>query len=186
MTEWLRGRSEPALRTAQCDRERPQAEYALTLGQVLALAAQLHYMAQDYEAMFELAKEGDDYCERVGVAYFGAICRPYRIWAQAWRSNSVDGIDEFRRSLMTYEDMKSGLQLGLFHGMLAQLLLAAGKPADAAREAETALAKIAVSGERWWAPEIHRTLGHALLALPIRTRRKRRTASAVASQRHAK
>ena len=167
MTEWLRGRSETALRTAQdAIANARRLNHALTLGQVLTLAAQLHYMAQDYEAMFELSKEGDDYCERVGVAYFGAICRPYRIWAQAWRSNSVDGIDEFRRSLMTYEDMRSGLQLGLFHGMLAQLLLAAGKPADAAREAETALAKIAVSGERWWAPELHCTLGHALLALP--------------------
>src|SRR5262249_683478 len=58
--------------------------------------------------------------------------------------------------------------LGLFHSMLAQLLLAAGDSAEAAKEAETALAKVTVDGERWWAPEIHRTLGDVLLALPNR------------------
>ena len=75
-------------------------------------------------------------------------------------------IEEFRHSLATYEGMRCGLQLGLFHTMLAQLLLAAGAPAEAAKVAETALAKATVNGERWWAPEIHRTLGDVLVALP--------------------
>jgi predicted ATPase len=49
--------------------------------------------------------------------------------------------------------------------MLAQLLLAAGEPAEAAKEAELALADLADNDERWWAPEFYRTLGNALLAL---------------------
>jgi class 3 adenylate cyclase/tetratricopeptide (TPR) repeat protein len=167
MTEWLRGRPESALRTAQSAiTNARRLENALTLGQVQALAAQLHYMSQDYEGMLQLSREGSNNCERAGILYFGAICRSYQIWSQAWRSNPADYIEEFRRSLATYEEMRCGLQLGLFHSMLGQLLLAAGDPAEAAKEAETALAKVSVDGERWWAPEIHRTLGDVLLALP--------------------
>jgi predicted ATPase len=125
-------------------------------------------MSQDYEGMFKLSREGSDNCERAGILYFGAICRSYQIWSQAWRSNPADYIKEFRHVLATYEQMRCGLQLGLFHSMLAQLLLAAGDSAEAAKEAETALAKVTVDGERWWAPEIHRTLGDVLLALPNR------------------
>jgi class 3 adenylate cyclase/tetratricopeptide (TPR) repeat protein len=167
MTEWLRGRPESALRTAQSAiTNARRLENALTLGQVQALAAQLHYMSQDYEGMLQLSREGSNNCERAGILYFGAICRSYQIWSQAWRSNPADYVEEFRRSLATYEKMRCGLQLGLFHSMLAQLLLAAGDPAEAAKEAETALAKVSVDAERWWAPEIHRTLGDVLLALP--------------------
>jgi predicted ATPase len=167
MTEWLRGRPESALRTAQSAiANARRLENALTLGQVQALAAQLHYMSQDYEGMLRLTTEGRDNCERVGIVYFGAICRFYQTWSQARRSNPADYIEEFRHGLATYEEMRGGLQLGLFHSMLAQLLLAAGAPAEAAKEAETALAKVTVSGERWWAPEIHRTLGDVLVALP--------------------
>jgi class 3 adenylate cyclase/tetratricopeptide (TPR) repeat protein len=167
MTEWLRGRPESALRTAQSAiANARRLENTLTLGQVQALAAQLHYMAQDYEGMLELSREGSDNCDRAGILYFGAICRSYQIWSQAWRSDPADYIEEFRHGLANYEEMRCGLQLGLFHSMLAQLLLAAGHPAEAAKEAETALAKVTADGERWWAPEIHRTLGDALLALP--------------------
>jgi DNA-binding winged helix-turn-helix (wHTH) protein/tetratricopeptide (TPR) repeat protein len=167
MTEWLRGRPESALRMAQSAiANARRLENALTLGQVQALAAQLHYMSQDYEGMLQLSREGSDNCERAGILYFGSICRLHQIWSQAWRSNPADYIEEFRHSLATYEEMRCGLQLGLFHSMLAQLLLAAGHPAEAAKEAETALAKITVDGEGWWAPEIHRTLGDVLLALP--------------------
>jgi predicted ATPase len=167
MTEWLCGRPESALRTAQSAiTNARRLENALTLGQVQALAAQLHYMAQDYGGMLQLSREGSNNCERAGILYFGAICRSYQIWSQAWRSNPADYIEEFRHGLATYEEMRCGLQLGLFHNMLAQLLLAAGDAAEAVKEAETALAKTTADGERWWAPEIHRTLGDVLLALP--------------------
>jgi tetratricopeptide (TPR) repeat protein len=167
MTEWLRGRPESALRTAQdAIADARRLENALTLGQVQALAAQLHYMSQDYEGMLRLSTEGRDNCERVGILYFGAICRSHQTWSRAWRSNPADYIEEFRHGLATYEGMQCGLQLGLFHSMLAQLLLAAGEPTEAAKEAKTALSKVTVNGERWWAPEIHRTLGDVLVALP--------------------
>ncbi len=165
MTQWLRGKPERALQSAQSAITKArQVENALTLGQVLALAAQLHYMGHDYESMLALSKEGGDNCERVGILYFGSICRAYQTWAQAQRANPADYIDEFKQCLAHYETLKSGLQLGLFHVMLAQLLLAAGRRDEAVKESEAALVKIAVNGERWWAPEIYRTLGLALSA----------------------
>jgi predicted ATPase len=167
MTEWLRGRPETALRTAQnAIANARRLENALTLGQVQALAAQLHYMSQDYEGTLRLSTEGKENCERAGILYFGAICRSYQTWSQAWRSNPADYIEEFRNGLAIYEEMRCGLQLGLFHSMLAQLCLAADAPAEAVKEAETALTKVTVNGERWWAPEIYRTLGDVLVASP--------------------
>jgi predicted ATPase len=115
--------------------------------------------------MQQLSREGGDNCERIGILYFGAICRAYQTWSQASRSKPADFIDDFRANLRDYEAMGCGLQLGLFHSMLARLLLAAGDGAEAAKAAETALAKVAANGERWWAPELHRILGDALLAL---------------------
>jgi class 3 adenylate cyclase/tetratricopeptide (TPR) repeat protein len=163
MTQWLRGKPERALQSAQSAIERARkVSSALTLGQVLALAAQLHYMRQDYESMLSLSKEGGDNCERVGILYFGSICRAYQTWAQARHADPADYIDEFKQCMERYETLKSGLQLGLFRVMLAQLLLAAGRPDEAVKESEAALVKIAVNGERWWAPEIYRTLGLAL------------------------
>jgi class 3 adenylate cyclase len=165
MTQWLRGKPDRALQSAQSAITKArQDENALTLGQVLALAAQLHYMGHDYESMLALSKEGGDNCERVGILYFGSICRAYQTWAQAQRANPADYIDEFKQCLAHYETLKSRLQLGLFHVMLAQLLLAAGRRDEAVEESEAALVKIAVNGERWWAPEIYRTLGLALSA----------------------
>ena len=137
---------------------------ALTVGQVLTLAAQLYYMADDYDRLSALSDESYEICERNGIRYFGAISRMYQIWARAHRSRPADRIAEFRSALKDYKDMGCGLQLGLFHAMLARLLLAAERPAEAATEAETALAASETSGELWWAPEAHRTLGRALLA----------------------
>lgn len=170
MTEWLAGLQDSAQRTAQSAVANARAlGNTLTLGQVLTLAAQLHYMARDYDAMLQLAREGAESCDRAGIRYFGSICRLYQIWAQGWsqalRSEPGDSIKEFRQGLAAYEDMSCGLQLGFFHAMLAQLLLAAGRPAEAAKEADSALARVMANGERWWAPEIYRGLGNALLAL---------------------
>jgi class 3 adenylate cyclase/predicted ATPase len=166
MTEWLIGKPESALRTAQnAIAKARQLENALTLAQVLTLAAQLHYMSQDYETMFHLSKESRENCELNGIPYFGSISKLYQLWAQASLSDSADYIEEFQQSLAAYEEMNCGLQVALFRVMLAQLLLMAGRPAIAVKECETALAKIAVNGERWWAPEIYRMLGDTLLAL---------------------
>ena len=168
MTEWLRGKPTSSARSARSAITiARQLENALTLGQVLTLAAQLHYMSQDFEGMLRLSKEGSESCERIGVRYFGAICNLYQIWALAWNSARADHIEEFQRSLALYAEMGSELQLGLFDVMLAQLFLRSQRPAEAARQAEAAIEKINANGERWWAPEIHRTLGNALLALPI-------------------
>jgi class 3 adenylate cyclase/predicted ATPase len=167
MTEWLRGRPESAQRTAQnAISHARKLENTLSLGQVLTLAAQLQYMSQDCESMLRLSKEGDYNCRQNDIRYFGAICELYRIWAQAWLSSQPNYIEDFRRGLAAYEEMKCGLQVSLFRVMLAQLLLGAGEPAEAAKESEAALVKIAANGERWWAPEVYRLLGHAVLALP--------------------
>jgi predicted ATPase len=167
MTEWLRGRPESAQRTAQnAISHARKLENTLSLGQVLTLAAQLQYMSQDYESMLRLCEEGGYNCRENDIRYFGAICELYQIWAQAWLSRRPNYIEDFRRGLAAYEEMKCGLQVSLFRVMLAQLLLGAGQPAEAAKESEAALVKIAANGERWWAPEIYRMLGHALLALP--------------------
>jgi DNA-binding winged helix-turn-helix (wHTH) protein/tetratricopeptide (TPR) repeat protein len=167
MTEWLEGLPDSALRNADSAiNHARQLNNGLTIGQVLTLAAQVHYMAGNYDRMLALSHEGNEICERIGIRYFGAICRLYEIWAKARRTRPSEHIKEFRDALKRYEAMGCGLQLGLFHVMLAQLLLAAGRPAEAVQEARTSLAKFNANDERWWLPEAHRTLAEAILAAP--------------------
>jgi hypothetical protein len=61
-------------------------------------------MAHDYESMLALSKEGGHNCERVGILYFGSICRAYQTWAQAQLTKPADYIDEFKQCLTHYED----------------------------------------------------------------------------------
>jgi DNA-binding winged helix-turn-helix (wHTH) protein/tetratricopeptide (TPR) repeat protein len=167
MTEWLEGLPDSAQRSADNALRRARAlNNGLTLGQVLTLAAQLHYMAGNYDRMLELSREGNEVCERIGIRYFGAICRLYEIWARARRTRPSEHIKEFRDALKSYEEMGCGLQLGLFHVMLAHLLLAADRPAEAVKEARGAIVKFIVDDERWWLPEAHRMLADATLASP--------------------
>jgi len=167
MTEWLEGLPDSALRSADNAVSRArELNNGLTIGQVLTLAAQLHYMAGNYDRMLALSQQGNETCERIGIRYFGAICHLYEIWAKARRTRPSEHIKEFRDALKDYQEMGCGLQLGLFHVMLAQLLLAAGRAPEAVKEARTALAKFTASDERWWLPEAHRTLAEAILASP--------------------
>jgi DNA-binding winged helix-turn-helix (wHTH) protein/tetratricopeptide (TPR) repeat protein len=167
MTQWLEGLPDSAMRSADSAvRRARELNNGLTIGQVLTLAAQLHYMAGNYDRMFELSREGKEACERIGIRYFGAICRLYEIWAKARRTRPSEHIKEFRDALRNYEEMGCGLQLGLFHVMLAQLLLAADRPAEAVKEARAAITKFSANDERWWLPEAHRTLAEATLASP--------------------
>jgi tetratricopeptide (TPR) repeat protein len=165
MTEFLAGRPETAWRTAEIAiANARRLEKALTLGQVLSLAAQIKYMAQDVDGLIRIGKEAGDHCDRFGILYFGMIAHLHHSWGEARRSNAAADIEAFRRRLADFAAMRCGLQLGLFHCMLGQLLLAAGAPAEALMEVETALAMTAANSERWWAPEMYRTQGNALLA----------------------
>ncbi len=167
MTEWLEGLPDSALRSADSAvRRARELNNGLTIGQVLTLAAQLHYMAGNDDRMYELSKEGNEICERIGIRYFGAICRLYEIWAKAKRTRPSEHIKEFRDALKAYEEMGCGLQLGLFHVMLAQLLLAADRAPEAVKEARMAITKFNANDERWWLPEAHRMLAEAILASP--------------------
>ncbi len=77
MTEWLRGRPDTAHATAKdAIATAHKLDHALTLGQVLTLAAQLHYMSQDYDSMFAVSKESCDHCEANRHSVFPAPMRP--------------------------------------------------------------------------------------------------------------
>ena len=72
MTEWLRGKPTSSARSARSAITiARQLENALTLGQVLTLAAQLHYMSQDFEGMLRLSKEGSEFASELVFAILG-------------------------------------------------------------------------------------------------------------------
>lgn len=164
MTQWLRGQQRTAFKTAQTALAAArEIGHAQTVGQTLALSVQLRYMAHDSDALYSLAAESQEFCERNALHYFGAVSRFFWLWAQAQRAEPGSFVDEFRGALATYVEMGCGLQLGLFRCMLARLLIAAGKPEEAANAAERAVDDASAAGERWWLPELHRTRAEALL-----------------------
>jgi len=166
LTRWLRGRQRTAFDTAQAALAAArELDHAQTIGQALALSVQLRYMAQDFAALFHLAAESHEYCERAGIHYFGAVSNFFWLWAQAQRATPGEFIDQYRMALAAYIEMGCGLQLSLFRAMLAQLLIAADKPDEAATIAEHAVNDASATGERWWLPELHRTRAQALTLL---------------------
>jgi class 3 adenylate cyclase/predicted ATPase len=165
LSEWLAGAPDTAIATAEAAvADALQLDHALTIAQIIALAAQLRFMARDYSALDELSRQGTDYCTKSGIVYFGAICRLHKIRGEAERVGSAKCLSEFQRELASYEAL-NGLEVGYFRAMLAEMLLAAQRPQEAADEARTAIEQMLASGERWWLPEAHRVRGEALLAM---------------------
>ena len=89
-----------------------------------------------------------------------------RGWARAAGEGDVEG------AVVDVEDAAAGVAASgvqfwahAFRGMLADVYLMGGAPADALRAADEGLALCEASGERWYEAELHRLRSAALRAL---------------------
>jgi class 3 adenylate cyclase/predicted ATPase/ABC-type transport system involved in cytochrome c biogenesis ATPase subunit len=166
LTLGLAGKPDAAIAAAEAAvKHAKELGHALTIAQIMSLAAQLRYMIRDYPALDAISREGTEYCDKNGIVYFGAICRFHKIRADAETVGAAACWAEFQRELDSYRAI-NGLEVGYFRTMLAEMLLAAGETEAAAEQARAGIEQIVSSEEGWWLAEAYRVLGDVQLALP--------------------
>jgi class 3 adenylate cyclase/predicted ATPase len=167
VTLWLLGLPDTARhRAAAAVAAARRLEHAHTLGHVLGLVTHVYAESGDFATLAAISAEGAEFCERRHLGFFGPWLRIMQVWAAAQGGDPSAGVAALRDALAHYTATKTMLMRPYFCGLLARLLLRAGRPQEAAAETRAALSTIAKRGEWWWRPEIRRIRAECLLALP--------------------
>ncbi len=87
-------------------------------------------------------------------------------WAAAHRGQGADGIDRMRRGIAAATAARSRLFEPSHLGLVAEALMFAGEVEAGLAELDQALARSALSGERWADAELHRLRGDLMCRLP--------------------
>ena len=102
-----------------------------------------------------LAAEGVALSEQHGFRLFGAMMATLLGWSQADAGSMRAGLD-------AVQETGSRLLLPLFWGLLADVERHQGRYADAIAGVRRAIGLAGATGERFWAPELHRLHGQLL------------------------
>jgi predicted ATPase len=89
------------------------------------------------------------------------ILRGYLLVAQGQPSS---GLELIQRSFAKFKDTGAKLMEGYFLYLISQCCRSAGRVDEAASTLEAALKTVDVTGENWFAPELHRTKGDWMMA----------------------
>jgi class 3 adenylate cyclase/tetratricopeptide (TPR) repeat protein len=160
------GRRDSALRMAEDNiAYARRLGHPATLGWAFAAAAYLNFFLRDPKAALRVTSDGIRYCEENNVAVWALHCRVFNAWARARNSNADGCVEEIRRTMV---EAGAGIALGLplFRGVLADALMAAGRPAEAVAEAEGALKDVVTTSQYFFEPDLHCIRGECLLGLP--------------------
>ena len=164
---WLLGQPDTARRLADdAVAAARRFGHAHTLGHVLGLVTLVYAESEDFATLAAISAEGEEFCDRHRLGFFGAWLRFMHLWAGAHDGNRGESIAATRDALARYEATNTTLMRAYFRGLLVRSLLTAGRLDEAAAEVEVALRDIAETGEYWWQPEIHRLRAECLIALP--------------------
>jgi tetratricopeptide (TPR) repeat protein len=165
--QWLFGNPEQAI--LKC---REAVEIAKTVDHPYSLAVALGYSAttrqlvQDREGAGEAANELISLCERYSFSYYGdwgVVVDGWVRGGEAGVARIQQGIDKLRAAGQHFR-MAYGLYL------LAEVMVQAGRSADARGILDAALAEAEQHDERWWMPEVLRARARLLsrdTAVPI-------------------
>jgi predicted ATPase len=138
--------------------------HAHTLGHVLGLVTHVYAMEEEFATLAAISAEGEAFCERHRLGFFGPWHAVMELWARAQTGDPAAAIAPMRDALARYEATNTTLMRGYFRALLVRLLLLAGRPDEAAAAVEIALQQVAETGENWWMPEILGLRADVLLA----------------------
>jgi class 3 adenylate cyclase/tetratricopeptide (TPR) repeat protein len=134
-----------------------------SLAHALHNAATFHQLAGDRDASFAAAHRAAALAEKFGLSQWRAGSLLLTGWATATGSGTADAA-----RLIDAEIDKAtavGTVPQYYLGLAAEVLLAAGRPADGLAHLDRALAAIDEPGIGFYLPEIYRLRGECLLAL---------------------
>ena len=151
-----------------------------TLAHALHNIAIGHQLAGDRDAVHAAASRGAALVQKFGLTQWRANCLLHTAWANA----VGDGIADAAR-LVDAEIVSataSGPLPQYFIGLAAEVLLGAGRAADALAHLDRAIAGIDEPGVGFYVPEIYRLRGECLLALDRNNKNEARQAFVAARE----
>jgi tetratricopeptide (TPR) repeat protein len=104
-------------------------------------------------------------CQRWGFEMLAASATAPLGWAQAIEGDPAGGASLLRHALARWRATGSQASAPLLLGLLAEAEQLAGRPEEALRLLDEALAQAGRSGERYFDAELHRLRGESLLAV---------------------
>ncbi len=163
---WLLGYPDRAL-------ERIRQAYALaqdlhnpmTRAFYLVGVAELQFLRRDTEQTRLGAEAVIAHATEQGLPQPLAWARFYQAWAQSRPGPSDEAVPLMRDSLAALRGMGSELMCAHFLGLLAEVLLGAGRVEEALDAVDEALEVAATTKDRYYLPELHRLRGEVLGAL---------------------
>jgi class 3 adenylate cyclase/tetratricopeptide (TPR) repeat protein len=120
--------------------------HALSVGQAYAYCCYARFYFDDRAGAKELAEQGLAYCSKTNVTVFAFIFRIVSAWAES-RDPAL-----IRQMMTGYADAGGVIGLPLFSSMLADVLVAMGKPDEAVTEMQGAVEAARRSGEFFFEP----------------------------------
>jgi class 3 adenylate cyclase/tetratricopeptide (TPR) repeat protein len=138
-----------------------------------------HQIGGDFEATYIAAHRAAALAEKFGLPPWRASSQILVAWATATGATSADAVRLIDAEIANATAVGPLPQYYL--GVAAEVLLAAGRPADALAHLDRAIAGINEAGIGVYLPEIYRLRGACLLALDRRNKAEARSAFATAA-----
>ena len=143
--------------------ERSGHPYPKAASMVLGVSAAAH--RRDPPLLRERATAATALAERWGFQILAIHATALLGWAQAMEGNLADGLKLLRRGLAHWDAAGVLVTRPLLLGLLAEVEQLAGRPGEALRLLDDALALVDRGGERYFEAELHRLKGESLLAV---------------------
>jgi class 3 adenylate cyclase/predicted ATPase len=163
---WHDGHPDHAERTA--DRALFHARefgHAYTLAFTLVCAAIHAVLSRDVQRVGRLANENASISGEHGFPLWLAWSHVLLGWAAAHRRQGADGIDRMRRGIAAATNTGVRSYEPVFLGVVTEALISAGEGQEGLAVLDQALARSALSGEKWWDAELHRLRGDLVCRL---------------------
>jgi predicted ATPase len=143
-----------------------QIVHPFSLGFALVFATMVHQYRRDARAVHRCAEATLSLAMAQGFPLWRAQGAIYRGWTLAQQAGHAQaGIEQLHQGLSAFRATGAEINRSYFLGMLAEAHGNMGQPEAGLAALTEALALVDTTGERWYAPELHRLKGALLLQL---------------------
>lgn len=165
MTQWLRGYPDRAQAgIADAIRLAEVIDHPFSAAHVWLFGAVTGLLMMDTQAVEERAAVASAISTEQRFPLWAAGAEQMQGWTLARRGCEREGLEQMRRGLAGWQACGARLMTPFYLGSLADTCRAHGQPESAFALLDDALERVASTGERWFAADLHRIRGRCLLA----------------------
>jgi DNA-binding SARP family transcriptional activator len=165
--QWLLGNPEQAIaRCREAVELAKSADHPYSLAVALGYSATTHQLVQDRVGAGEAANELISLCEHYSFSYYG----DWGVVIDGWLRGGEAGVARIQQGIDNLRSAGQHFRMAYGLYLLAEVLVQAGRTADARGILDAALAEAEQHDERWWMPEVLRARARLLsrdAAVPV-------------------